>query len=121
MQDAPAKRVLIAEDEALIAMLIEDEAASAGFDIVGPFATCADASRWLATDTPDVAILDHELADGPCTEVAIELRRRGVPLIVASAFLDEELPEAFHGASRISKPDSMERLPALLLSLVDGR
>ena len=112
------RRVLVAEDEALIGMMIEDELAQAGFEIVGPFATCADASHWLSTDTPDVAVLDHELRDGPCTDVAVELRRRGVRFAALTGSDRSKLPDVFLTAPHLTKPDSMERLPAILASLL---
>lgn len=42
---APIRRVLVAEDEALVSMYIEDELARAGFVSVGPFATCGGDRR----------------------------------------------------------------------------
>lgn len=118
MLDTPAKRVLVAEDEALVAMQIEYEVAGAGFAVAGPFATCVEASRWLKADTPDVAVLDHELRDGPCTDLATELRRRSVPFVCLSASRPDHLPEVFRGVSWLLKPDTLERLPALLVSLL---
>ena len=64
--------VLVVEDEALIGMEIEDELSTAGYNIAGPFATCAQALTWLAGATPALAVLDTILRDGPCTELAQE-------------------------------------------------
>ena len=111
-------RVLVAEDEALVSMLIEDELSRAAFEIIGPFAACADASEWLASDTPEVAVLDHELRDGPCTDVAIELRRRGVPFLMLTGSDPADLPEVMREGPRITKPDSMERLPQVLARML---
>jgi hypothetical protein len=61
---------------------------AAGFDIAGPFATCADAENWLKTQQPDAAILDSQLKDGPCDAVATDLTRRGVPLVIFSGHDD---------------------------------
>lgn len=110
--------VLLAEDEALISMLIEDELIAAGFEVAGPFTTCAAASHWLDSNTPDVAILDHQLADGPCTHVAVELRRRGVPFVTVSASSPSDMPDVMRNAPGLTKPDSMQRLPGLLRSLL---
>jgi DNA-binding response OmpR family regulator len=76
--------ILLAEDEAIIALELADSLRSAGFDIAGPFATCADAERWLKTEEPDAAILDNLLKDGPCDSLASDLSRRGVPVIMFS-------------------------------------
>lgn len=66
----PDKRVLVAEDDALVAMHIEQELDGTRFDIVGAFDSCAATEAWLQGSTPDVAIIDLELRDGPCTIVA---------------------------------------------------
>jgi DNA-binding response OmpR family regulator len=113
-------RVLVAEDEAIVSMLIEHELGRAGLDMIGPFATCADVSRWLASDTPDIAVLDHELRDGPCTDVAIELRRRGVPFVALTGSNPADLPDLLRNAPRIPKPDSLERLAGLVAALLRG-
>jgi DNA-binding response OmpR family regulator len=80
--------VLIAEDEAVIALELEDSLKAAGFDIAGPFATCADAENWMKTGQPDAAILDSQLKDGPCDVVAADLSRRGVPMVIFSGHDD---------------------------------
>jgi DNA-binding response OmpR family regulator len=113
-------RVLVAEDEAIVSMLIEDELARAGFEIIGPFPTCAAVSRWLASDTPDIAVLDHELRDGPCTDAANELGRRGVPFVVLTGSNPADLPDLIRNAPRIPKPDSLERLGAVAAALLRG-
>ena len=80
-----SKLALIAEDEAAISLALEDSLRDAGFRIAGPFAHCARALEWLTAATPDVALLDVELADGPCTEVALTLQERAVPIVFFSA------------------------------------
>ena len=42
------RRVLVAEDQALIAMMIPHELEEAGYEVLGPFTTCADASDWIS-------------------------------------------------------------------------
>jgi len=76
--------VLILEDEALIALNLQDELQDAGFAVVGPFTTCSAALQWLGSATPSLAILDAALNDGSCIEVASELNRREVPFLVYS-------------------------------------
>jgi DNA-binding response OmpR family regulator len=74
--------VLLAEDEAIIAMDIEDSLRAAGFAVAGPFATCAQAEAWLETGAPDAAVLDHVLRDGRCDALIASLSRRGVPAVI---------------------------------------
>jgi CheY-like chemotaxis protein len=74
--------VLLAEDEAIIAIDLEDSLRAAGFAVAGPFATNAQAQAWLETGRPDVACLDHELRDGPCDALVRALVGRGVPALI---------------------------------------
>ena len=100
----------MAEDQAIVAMAIQDELADAGFEVAGPFATCAAALEWLHQNTPDYAILDLALQDGPCTEVALELRRRGVGFAVFSGSAQHEPSPAFEGAPWYEKPSDLGEL-----------
>ena len=111
-------KVLIAEDDAVTALLLEEEFVLAGFTVAGPFATCAAASRWLKTDTPSGAILDHDLQDGPCTDVAAELLQRGVPFIVLSGHEPDVLSGPMKQVTYVAKPSGLYDLPAKLAKLL---
>ncbi len=113
--------MLVAEDEALVSMLIEEELSEAGFRVVGPFRTCAGASAWLERNTPDIATIDYQLADGPCTDLAAELRRRGVPFVLLTGLPPEDMPEPFRGAPMFQKPSSLDKLSETLAGLLPGR
>jgi DNA-binding response OmpR family regulator len=95
--------VLILEDETMIAMMIEDELVDAGYRVAGPFATCSSAFAWLSTNTPDLAVLDTQLQDGSCRDIAVELRRRGIPFVVYSGATDTDMTE-LAGAPWVEKP-----------------
>ena len=114
MHGSRGTRVLIVEDEVLISMLVQEELEAAGYTIVGSFTTCLGASRWLQHDTPDYAILDFGLSDGPCTDVAVELDRRGVPFLLLTGDMVEILPEVFRRVPQILKPSSLANLAAEL-------
>lgn len=104
------KRVLVAEDQALIAMAIADELTDAGLEVAGPFPTCAAVMEWLHGDTPDFAILDVGLRDGPCTDVAHELKRRLVGFAIFSGSRREEAPAIFSEAPWFEKPSDLKEL-----------
>ncbi|WP_430910229.1 response regulator [Methylobacterium sp. sgz302541] len=81
------KRILIVEDESLIAMELADIVERAGGTVVGPVRTNRDALR-LADDRPvSAALLDMNLADGDATPIARRLLDRGVPMVVCTAGL----------------------------------
>jgi CheY-like chemotaxis protein len=97
--------VLVLEDEALIAINLQDELQDAGHEVAGPFTDCSAALEWLQTATPDMAILDATLNDGSCHSVAVELSRRGVPLLIYSGHQeDRQLLSDFHPIAWIEKP-----------------
>ena len=82
----PAKfRVLIVEDEALVALEMHIVLASAGFDIVGVTSNLAGAIRLASTVSPQLAIVDVNLANGDSgVDVAADLKTLGIPSLFAS-------------------------------------
>ncbi|WP_201865108.1 response regulator [Microvirga soli] len=97
--------VLILEDEALIALNVQDELQDAGYEVAGPFSACSAALEWLRTTTPDMAILDTTLKDGHCREIALELSRREVPFLIYSGYQeDQQHLSDFQHIAWIEKP-----------------
>ena len=119
-RERPLPTAMVVEDEAIIAMSLEDGLSDKGFRVVGPFSACAAALAALETSTPDLAILDAVLSDGPCLELARALRDRGVPFMIysgADAF-DEHAPE-LDGVPWVEKPSSLEIVLKAALRLVE--
>jgi len=97
--------VLVLEDEALIALNLQDELQDSGHEVAGPFMDCSAALGWLQTAAPDMAILDATLNDGSCHSVAAELSRRGVPFLIYSGYQeDRQLLSEFDHITWIEKP-----------------
>lgn len=109
--------ILLAEDEAIIALELAETLEEAGFEIAGPFTTCAEAELWLKAHRPSGAILDNELKDGPCEVLAGDLKARGVPFLVYSGHRrTADLPPVFHDVPWIVKPLSTPGLVSALRS-----
>lgn len=70
-------RVLIVEDDVMIAMMLEEQVTVAGASVIGPFDTVAGALEALAAAAVDAAIIDANLVDGSGTPVAHRLMRAG--------------------------------------------
>ncbi len=97
--------VLVLEDEAIVALALQDDLQDAGHEVAGPFATCSAALEWLETAMPDMAILDAALKDGPCRDIALELSRREVPFLIYSGYQeDRQLLSEFNHITWIEKP-----------------
>lgn len=96
--------VMLAEDNLVVALTLEDGLRDAGFAVAGPFMTCASALAWLRDNKPCTAILDTALSDGSCAEVAHELGARSIPFVVHSGHKAHEATPEFRGAPWIEKP-----------------
>jgi DNA-binding response OmpR family regulator len=113
--------VLLVEDEALIALALTDDLETAGYDVAGPFHRSSSTLEWLEQQTPDVAIIDIHLRDGPSVELARVLRDRNVPFIVFSGEKrDGRGPDAFDGARWLSKPVGARQLLDTLKELASS-
>jgi two-component system, response regulator PdtaR len=124
-QAAPEPRprcrlVLVVEDELLIAIDLELLLQRHGWRVLGPATTLAEALRLLAAgQTPDVALLDVNLQGELVTPVAEQLRARGVPFVVVSAYRDPgRMAAALAGAPAVGKPIDERRLLAALRQAV---
>ncbi len=96
---------LIAEDQALIGMALESYLEEVGIDVVGPYPSRAEALASIEGHTPALAILDFELADGPCTDLAKALLGRGVPVIIYSGLpRGPDLADGLDGVTWLEKP-----------------
>jgi CheY-like chemotaxis protein len=84
------KRVLVVEDEAIFAMLLEDELLEAGASVIGPVASIGEALQMIETAIADgglnAAVLDIKLDDGVVTPVADRLAAFGVPFLFATGY-----------------------------------
>ena len=111
--------VLVVEDEFLIALDLEQLLRRHGWRVLGPAATVDQALRLLRGAAPDVALLDVNLRGEPVTPVAEELRARGVPFVLASAYDGPGLvAAALAGAPAVGKPTDERRLLAALARAV---
>lgn len=105
-RDAVAgRRVLVVEDEALIALEIESSLLALGVDVVGPTGSLATAMKLADDPTLDAAILDVNIRGGQKVyPVAELLAARGIPFILASGYGDWVLPDALRDQPRLTKP-----------------
>ena len=76
---------LLADADFVVGLDLSDALESAGYRVLGPFATTDEALGALGADRPTVAVIDVALRDGPCAALAGVLRLRGVPFLVHSA------------------------------------
>lgn len=99
-------RILLIEDEFLVAAAVEATLEHLGYEVVGPAATVRAALTALAEGAPpDGAILDLNLRGQPSLEVAEELSRRRIPFVFATGYeKDQGVGRRFPAAHWLRKP-----------------
>jgi DNA-binding response OmpR family regulator len=118
----PGRRVLIVEDEMLLAMELEIMVTEQGCAVVGPAPTIDRALALIRSERPDAAILDVNLNGTTAAPIAAELRAQNVPFVLATGYGDkQELQLELRNAPRVKKPISHSRLISVLADVLAER
>ena len=122
MTDRPSvggRRVLVVEDEAVIGLALSELVEDEGCEVCGPFTRSDQAMAWLeAGETPDVAIVDHILRDGPCIDLVRLLKARGIPFVIYSGNARRsDMPVELQQATWLEKPGRYAELCETLASV----
>ena len=96
-------RVLLVEDEACLAMMLQDLLEDAGYEVIKA-ARVPAALRMAQGESIDAAILDVNVAGTEVFPVAEQLRERGVPFMFASGYGERGLPGEYRGFPILQKP-----------------
>lgn len=119
---APAKRrrILLVEDEMLVAMSIEDALTDAGHEVVGPASTVESALE-LLTNEPrvDAIILDMNLNGKSGMPVADASSEKSIPFVVLSGYGTSAMNGAHADAPVLSKPFDSVHLLAVLREILE--
>jgi len=107
-------RVLVVEDEFLIAMDIEAMLRELACEVVGPIGDLASALRAAQAETPDLALLDVNLGGEPVTTVAEALVARAVPIVFCTGYQVENWCNRYPAAPTLMKPFQLADLRAAL-------
>lgn len=109
------RKILVLEDDVLLAMDMEDHLLDSGYEVVGPFANVSEALGAIEKTVLDGAVVDLNLNGEMSFPVIEALKGRGLPVIVCSGYA--ELPEfknRLNDVPLISKPCDPKKLVALL-------
>lgn len=113
----PGRRILVVEDETMIAMIFEEVLRGHGYDVVGPVSRL-DAALGLAREEAlDAAVLDVTVRGGMIYPVADILRGRDIPFVLASGYGEWALPDAYKGLPRLQKPFTSDDIDEMLAKL----
>lgn len=117
MSALAGRRILVVEDEAIIAFAVEDLLIDLGCVVVGPAGTVEQAEQLAAAAEIDAAILDINLNGARSYVVAAALERRSIPFIFASGY-DEEALQWASPVPLLAKPYRKEQIERALLEVL---
>ena len=114
-------RILVVEDEVLIAVEIEERLQRLGCEIVGPVGRLERALELARTTALDGALLEVNIKGGLVYRVAEELLTREVPVVFSTGYALNTLPPAFQGLPCLRKPFRAGQLEAVAREAFVGR
>lgn len=118
-------RILVVEDEALLAFALEADLRGAGHDVVGLAPSSEEALRLAESTRPDLALVDIHLMDGPTgVEVARAVAEKGDTVVLFMTANVKRIPSDFAGAAGvIAKPytaNGLENAVRFVSDALDG-
>ena len=115
------RRILVVEDEYLLADDLTYALVDAGAEVIGPAGSVEDASALVTSEERiDAAVLDVNLRGEMVFPVADALIGRGIPFAFTTGYDQWALPDRFADRPRLEKPFKGQRLATALLPLVEG-
>ena len=111
-------RILIVDDEPVLALSLEEILVDAGFTIAAVVYKLDKAVALIESGACDAAIIDANLAGVSASPAASALATRGLPFIVLSGYSREQLERGFPGATFMQKPFRSAQLLQAVSALV---
>ena len=112
------RRVLLVEDEMIVAWLLEDMLADLGCAVIGPAASVDQALAMIDAEAIDVALLDVNLNGQMSYPVADALAARGVPFAFSTGYDKDSLLERYRNVPALQKPFHSSELTDMLAALL---
>lgn len=119
-ENAERPRVLVVEDEAMIAMLIEDMLEDLGYEVAMVAGRLQTALQAVEANSFDVAIVDVNIAGQTSYPVADQLTARGIPFAFVTGYGISGLAEAYAATPVLQKPFRTADLTQLMQRLLAG-
>lgn len=108
------KRVLIVEDDVMLAFDLAEQLTAFGYEVIGPCISSDQALRTFEDQGCDVAVLDIRLGAETSEPVARVLGQAAVPFVVASGYTNDQWPDVFRGKAAVNKPYSAQAVADLI-------
>lgn len=107
-------RLLIVEDDSVLAQLWADIFTELGAHVMGPCTSVSDALALLHSEEPDLAVLDLHVGNVSSFEVAHALQRMGIPFVFLSGCEPTEVPPDLSAVPSLRKPVTARQLLSAL-------
>jgi len=118
MRKSQAWRILIVEDDPIIAIMMEDMLHELGCAVVGPTGIVDTALKLIASVPIDGAVLDWNLGETNSWPVAEELLCRGTPFVFSTGYVTAGVAAPFDGIPILAKPYDVKALTQALIPLL---
>ncbi len=103
-------RILIAEDIALLALNLGQALETAGFEVIGPALSVAQALALIESPGCDAAVLDINLRGATSEQIAHKLLALAIPFVTLTGYAPEQQPPIFEGIPAFAKPVALPEL-----------
>src|SRR6202140_1635700 len=113
-----ARRVLVVEDEMIVAWLLEDILSDLGCAVVGPAASVKQGLAMIGAEVIDAAVLDVNLDGEMSYPVADALAARGVPFVFSTGYDKDRLLDGYRVFPVLQKPFHRSELSDILAKLL---
>jgi len=123
VNEIPARpaRILIVDDEPMVAIDLEFVLLAAGFEIAGVTGNLATALSIVESGICDAALLDANLVGVSAAPIATALAARGIPFLVLSGYAPEQQPGALRAGQHLQKPASPSQIVKVLNQIVSKK
>jgi CheY-like chemotaxis protein len=119
-QELSNRKVLVVEDEMMIAMLIEDMLDEFGCELVGPATSVPRALELIGKENVEIAILDLNLDGRDTYSIADALQQKNVPFIFATGYGSTGLRKEYGNRPVLQKPFQQKDLEIALAQALGG-
>jgi two-component SAPR family response regulator len=117
----PPPRVLVVEDQMLLALALTSLLEDIGCEAVGPVAQVVTALPIVIKEPLDAALLDIRLADESVEPIVAILIRRGIPFAFVTGHARDQIPVALRDRPYVGKPFSDSEIKTIMRELLKGR
>ncbi len=115
------KRVLIIEDEYLIAEDMRTAISALGAEVIGPFSDVGDARAFAISLDLDLALVDINVRDGRSFPLIDVLLEQEVPILLVTGYAREALPQQYQTIPILTKPAPEDTIASACTALLQKR